>query len=455
MIYHVLLNKKIDCEIGGDGDGLELVWSTEGNMIGIISVPELGTLRVCVYDIMSGTMQSSGTAKSTGSGCLWAHDKSFWVMTTTRDDEGSMINIYEAGFTLTRVKQFHFRTNTYFGVFSPATYRITVDRAQDPLAFFILDLHNSEVLLQEPGYHWHATFSPDGNLVAAFTGSQLLIWRYTPGRYTRWREIQNAPSLVPQFSPTSSSLLGRSDALLSVLHLDHSPAAPTTGSAITTYSRPLDTYPSHSVYIVTAHYGESAITITNLHSQNPSPSQFIDTGLKILAIVLTGNVLLVKGPDTVVAWLLTEEGVVGGTFGKRRVDHSSSLWSVLYLSNLVFWVQGEFAAIGWGSYHIQYYHTKTGKLLHLDGMYLGTRYSLDDSPLDGCDLYRRICHEPPKCGWPVSETTLQEGWVKDPEGKHRLWLHPRWRSPSNNVDWFSQVTTLRLRTSSELVIVKF
>jgi len=436
--------RKIDCEVGGNGDSLELVWSLEGNLISIISALELGTLTVCVYEVTSGTMQSSGTAKSTGSGCLWAHDKSFWVMTMTRDDEGSTINIYETGSTLTKVKQFNFRSHTYLGVFSPTTYRITVDWAQDPLGFFILDLHSSEVLLQVPGYHWRVTFSPDGNLVAAFTGSRLLIWRYTPGHYTQWRELQNAPSLVPKFSPTSSSILGCSNTLLHVLHLDHSPTAPTIESGATIHSVPWDAMSPHSVYIVTVHRGESTITVTNLHSQNPSPSQFIDTGLKILGIVLTGNVLLVNGSGTVVAWLLTEEGVVGGTFGERRVDCSNQLWDVPYhkWGIPVFSVDGGIGVIWFGSARILgnsrscIYNTKTGKvfLTHSPdrpSTHRGPRYSLQDSP-DGFDLYYRVsrqCHRPPKWGWPVSKATLREGWVKDPEGKHRLWLHPRWRSP--------------------------
>ena len=44
--------------------------------------------------------------------------------------------------------------------------------------------------------------------------------------------------------------------------------------------------------------------------------------------VLTGNVLLVKGPDAVVAWLLTEDGVVGGIFGDRRADRNGSSWEI-------------------------------------------------------------------------------------------------------------------------------
>jgi hypothetical protein len=89
-----------------------------------------------------------------------------------------------------------------------------------------------------------------------------------------------------------------------------------------------DAFSPNGAYIATAYQGESTITITNLHSPYPSPSQFIDTDLEILAMVLTGNVLLVKGADKFVAWLLTEEGVVDGIIGNTRADCNDSLWEI-------------------------------------------------------------------------------------------------------------------------------
>ena len=47
------------------------------------------------------------------------------------------------------------------------------------------------------------------------------------------------------------------------------------------------------------------------------------------------------------------------------------------------------------------------------------------------------------------------GGVKDPEGKHRLWLHVCWRLDGNDVDYFEKVTTMRLKDPSELVVIKF
>ena len=447
------------------GFGLELVWSLDGNTISTISPAVHGTLTVHVYEVTSGTMQSSGKAESTHSRCLWAHGDSFRLMTTIWDDKGSMINIYEVGLTFTKVEQYrvHFWAHLNFGVFSPATYRISVTVVQNPdqHELLILNVCNSEVLLRESGSLYRVSFSPDGNFIVAFTAGQLLIWRYTSGHYTQWRELQQVP-LSLQFSPTSSSILGHASALLHVLHLNHSHTAPIIESGATIHSVPLDAYSFHNAYIATARHGESAITITNFHSQNPSPSQLIDTGSKILGMVLTGNVLLVQGSDTVVAWLLTDEGEEGRIFGKRRIDCSDSLWafnpnlSRELRENLMFSVEGETVAVGGyrGPSHL--YHTKTGEILNLEGVYSGTVYHFNDAHHPNCDYYHYNSykpHEPPKYHWLVSEITLQEGWVRDPEGKCRLWLHPRWRLA--RVDWLGRITTLRIKSSSELIVIKF
>ena len=465
------------CEV--PGNGLELVWSLDGNAIGTISPLVSGTLTVRVYEVTSGAMQSSGTVQSAGSGCLWVHEETFRVMTTAKDHKDSTISIYEVGPALTKVEQFPFRSHPAFGVFSPTTYRISVtvarDRNRDP-ELLVLNIRNSDVLLRETGSYWHISFSPDGSLVAAFAGDQLSVWRYTSGHYTRWREFQQTPTPL-QFSPTASSIMGRGGALLRVLHFDFSPAA-ATECPTTTRSRPLDAFSPYGTHIATTHCGEGTITITNLHSQNPSTSQFIDTGLEISEMVLTGKVLLVKGSDTIVAWLLTEEGVVDGIFDDRRADRGDSLWDVSPRAHANVWarllqrdgsggdnenvlefsVEGETAAIRNNGHVVRVYHTGTGETLEPDKAPLGTRYRFHNPRRDDCDLYRRDSrkqHEPLECDWPVSQNTLREGWVKDPDGKHRLWLRPRWRSAGNDVDWLDKVTTLRLKNSSELVIVKF
>jgi len=471
--------KEVECGI--TGDGLELVWSLDGKAIGIISPPVLETLTVHTYDVVTGATLSSSTFRSRENPLLWAHEKSFRIVMAAQGSKGWTIDIFEVGSNLTKIESFPFRLNCPFEAFSPTTYRVSLsvagDRDCDP-ELFIWDVRNSEVLLQESGHYWHFDFSPDGSFFAAFTGDRLSVWTYSSGRYTRRREFRQTPTPL-QFSPSSSSILGCAGTLLRVLHLDHPPAAHTVEPVVAAPTRPQDAFSPDGTYIATAYRGKSTVKITNVRSQNPSPSQFVDTDMEISAMVLTGSVLLVKGPDTVVAWLLTDEGVVDGIFGNTRADRTDSLWEISLRAlaarwarllgrgggdgdrHLEFSVEDEIAAIKLNGYVVRTYRTGTGEILESVETPLHLRptwYHFHNRQRDDCDLYHRdLCknRERLEYDWPVSQSTLREGWVKDPEGKHRLWLHARWRSAGNDVDWLHNATTLRLGNSSELVIVKF
>ena len=116
------------------------------------------------------------------------------------------------------------------------------------------------------------------------------------------------------------------------------------------------------------------------------------------------------------------------------------------------------------------YHMGTGEVLD------PTRasphsYDLQCSLWDVMDGRHYPCYcELPKWGmpskddWPVSETTLRDGWVKDPEGKHRLWILPEWRTivscwdmdePCGGSSWLPKITTLRLECKNGTVIIMF
>ena len=96
-------------------------------------------------------------------------------------------------------------------------------------------------------------------------------------------------------------------------------------------------------------------------------------------------------------------------------------------------------------------------------------------PADECDLchrkgMRKRAGQPPGRDWPVSQAASREGWVKDLEGNHRLWVPPRWRASRNLgrnsvssstksnpelADWHHNTSALRLQNSSGLLWVKF
>ena len=356
----------------------------------------------------------------------------------------------------------------------------------------IIDILNSGVLLQEIGSHDYHSFSNDGNTFGAFAGDHLSTWKYASGHYTQWRKFQQAPTPI-QFSPNSSSILGCAG-VLHIVHMDYSTPIPTTNPKSANHPIPKDAYPPDGSYIATTYLGESTVTIINLQSQNPS-SQFIDTDLEIAEIILTGSVLLVKGSDTLVAWLLTEEGVVNGV-DNRRANRNDSLWSMslkdMALQNLSpqdrnpsFWtrllqvgqdkhsngghlefsVWDGIAAVGYQNYQnassMHTYHIGTGEVLKPDRALLHhkhTWYRFYNPHRDDCELYHQELakhHKLLEGDLLVSQSTFKDGWVKDAEGRHTLWLYPHWRATGNNIDWFDKVKTLRVKNLSKLVIIKF
>ena len=467
------------------GSGVELVWSLDGRIICTISPEASQAFTIYIYDVASGMKLLSSTLQSESEPYLWAYNEFFRIVTMAQSQKGWIISIFEIGHTLTRVESFHFPSNYPLQAFSPATCRALVSTTKtnhQESKLIVSDIQNSEVLLETAGSYWYPTFSPDASLLAAFTGDHLFVWRYASGYYTQWREFLQAPIPI-KFSPDLSSILGCDSTLLHILHLDYSPAVLPMEPVATVTGVPRDAYSPHSTYIATTYRGESVITITNLQPETPSSSQVIKTEFKISEIVLTGNVLLAKGSDTLMAWLLTEEGAVNGVFGNRIADHNDNIWSLSPQDkNTSFWSrmlqqergrhsgdeQLEFSTSDGivtirrrNGFNTHSYHTETGEILKTDTAPLHHKhawYRFHNQHRDDCDIYHHDTlerHKPLEHDWPISQSTLQEGWVKDPEGRCRLWLHPRWRSARNDVSWLERVTTLRLKNSSELVIIKF
>ena len=470
---------KIECST--TVDGLELMWSNDGEIIATVSPFKLETVTIHTYSIASAKTLSLGTLKSGDKPYIWAHGKSFQIAVTTQDEKGRTLNIFDVGSNLTRVESFPFQLGLSLKAFSPSTFRASVlCDSGNSTELHIVDIQNSEVLLLEKQLYGYGAFSPDASFFAAynFTGHYISIWKYSSGHYVRWKEFQQTRGLL-QFSPTSSSVLGTSFSNLFILHLDYFPTTLAVDPAKSNHYQLKDAFSPEKSYIATAIQGESTITITNLQSQNPSPSQFIDTELEISALALTGNVLMVKSPDKIMAWLLTEEGVVDGIIGNTRADCNDMLWELsiptlatniakllrgrsVDVQSLEFSVVGETAFIRLHGFQIQTYHIATGEVIkggkiaqpHDCTMY----HFYDGRQVDGCNLYHNslYTHQGAIGGeWLISQPTLQDGWVRDLEGKHRLWLPLSWRQINGDMNWLHNITTLRLKNNSQLVIIKF
>lgn len=422
-----------------------LVWSSDGRTISTMPVV-LGTdakaqWTVCRYDLASGLMLPPIALRSETKPHLWAHNESLRVM-TTRDGEACTVDIFEVGPTLTRIESFPIPEKLCYRIksFSPATYRISfssfIERSTRLLA---LDVRNLGNLLDEEGeFHGHC-FSPDGSLFAASQRDTVRIWKYNGGCYRPWRQYPSLtdPDSKFQFSPTSSSILG---------HFGKTPTVAFGWSFPCSRHKQRTTlrFPSPFYLHRICVHGGCAVTITSLLS--PTPSQFIDTDVKIIGLGILNNALFVVGPETVVAWLLTEEGRVTGVFGDKRADRGNSIWTVSIPrrqpKGLEFLIEGETGVIKSDGDILHAYNTRTGEVLGPAQMPLrlnGPWYSILDITRG-----QHRCYDgsmPPH--------VISRGWVRDSEGRHLLWLpidpgaaHLGWE----RVEWFSDIATIRFVT---------
>ena len=418
---------------------------------------------VHVYDVTSGTTLSSSTLQSRGKPHLWAHNTSFRVFAVEQGDQAFIIDTFEVGSVLTKVKSFHVKPRgerDKIESFSPTTYRISISTSvRDQLR--ILDIRNSECLLEasdadnpfRSGFH---CFSSDGSFFAVSSFSGVHTWKYTSGRYTLWREfpVWNASAFdysTFQFSPASSSILSRYGGSLKVWRLDGPPIVAHPNSRVA------PAVISHcGTYIATGYPNNGTVTITNLLS--PTPSQFIDTDMHIYGLGLTGNVLLVEDGLKLVAWRLTKTGIVDGVSAGRRAGRDESIWTVsarcawLSVEDQTAIIVDEEGGV------IRVYHTGTGEALaqtspHPRGCedHL-TRPLYCQHYLHHRPLYKQSI--PPEDEWPVTLVALEEGWVKDLEGKHRMWVPVDWRADLDGAGWLRN-TTLLLYPSGMTVIVTF
>jgi len=436
--------KEVQCDMSY---GNSMVWSLDGRAIGITH-----GLAVYVYDVASGIMRSIGRLQSRDKPWIWAHDGTFRTMATGLD--GQVITIFEVGLGLSKIESFHVEPwveGTWIESFSPTTHRISL-LPHNQLR--ILDVRNSECLLEERDKFESHCFSSDGSLFAAKRDpDNVHIWKYTSGRYALWRKLHDpyyhSFGRSPlQFSPNLSSVLGCFRGILQVYHLDGYPIAACPDS-----NTPLAVISHRGTYMVTARRGNGTITITDLLSKNPP--QMVDTDMNIQTLAITGNILVVSDSRTIVAWRLTEEGTVDGFPAGRRVSYGNNIWAVPMTGDPTFAIEGQSVTIEMGKVN-HVYHTGTGEVLEpglapfyyrghtFVNMYHGLHYPHYRSATKQTIL--------PEDNWPVPLVASSVAWVKDPEGRHRLWLPVEWRA--HDAGWLYDVKTLWLHREDETIIIK-
>ena len=280
--------------------------------------------------------------------------------------------------------------------------------------------------------------------------SGIYIWKYSSSSYILWKEFpfQNSSAicLSPlQFSPTSLLILGSPRDTFQVWRLDDPIIVHPKNQ------RPYAYISHYGTYMVTFHKGGNTITITNLASQ--TPPQFIDIDMGIEVVALAGNVLSVLSHGVIIAWRLTEKGVVDGVFGNRRVDCGDAIWTVPVPSYLWVSVVGQIIIIMGSPEEFRRksfcyaYNAETGEVLkpaqvpECGNTHKYSQWAKANKPHD---FHHYKVGSLPRGDWQISHEVLEDGWVKDSEGKHQLWIPFEWRGYLECYgEWFHKTTTLR------------
>jgi hypothetical protein len=435
-----------------------MVWSEDGRTLCTIGSGDREIFVVHIHDVPSGTTLSHGAFQSEDDPHLWTCDGSFWVMAILRDRslDNNTIDIFKVESTLTKTHSFTFspsmRSDTKITCFSPTTDHISVSYG---IAFFMFHIRGpAHPVFTKIGKFLSHCFSLDGRLFVASRENYVYVWEYTSDKYIQRRvfECQGWSNSPLQLSPTVSSIVGHSGDTLQVLRINESP---TTLWGHEKQRVGLSRSGAHA-----ARKTGSTVTIIDLLAK--TPLQIINPGVEINGLVLTGKVLLVASSRELVAWLLTEEGVVDSVIGGKRVGPSNSIWSISRSwPPWTFRVEGQVGIIKLDGDVLHVYHTETGEVLHptrAPQHFSGRWHTLSESHRGQDYLcYHNLsqCDTPPEDRWQTSQATLREGWVKDPEGKHRLWVPVEWRTEWDPADWLHDITTQFGYIGDRPIIIKF
>ena len=432
-------------EIECDSHPISLTWSLDGRAVGVIGWNK--AQQVITYDVASGRTLFTGRLYSGGNLThLWAYKETFLVITTLWGVycEVATFNIFEVKDTLVNILSLMTDSDPNIS-FSPITCRIAFS---DYRVLRIFENWNSTCILEETGRLSNHDFSSDGSLFAAYKDSNIHIWKYDSSRFSPWKQFPFVANFLPlQFSPNLSSIMQRLNSVLDVWRLHDLPHFSTTPHS------PLQAGLTRSGQIVQA--SGNFITILNPHSQ-PSRVPVVDAGGKIETFVLTGNVLLVTAKMEVIAWLVPPAGFAADDpLGHRLADRTDALWTIQASSTPTVGVAGKFGFIEGDSGSRRFYHTETGEVFDLD---FSTTYlhkkSLEHHPHGSDYLHFHDLPRPnalPGGGWQTS----REGWVRDSEGRSRLWLPVDWRWGWDAKDWRDDSMTQFSIIGEKVVIVKF
>ena len=447
-----------DIQTGGIAQEIEcrtnntsMLWSPDGREIVTTGSREAACMDT--YDVTLGGTSSARKIPLSDVIHFWTHGKSCRVATVRNSSGTAFIDTFEVQDPPLKVhcfSIFHGFPSPPNISFSPETCHVSVETGR---VLRIFGNGNSRPLLNREGRFLSYCFSSEGGLFAASDEDCVRTWKYDGCNrhcYISWKIFrpQDCLNSSVQFSPTPSSILVHSKSFVYLGNIQDLPSALDADR-----QQHYVAFHRSANYIVTARKSQRKFTIINVQSQTPPES--IDLHGPVDGLAVTGSVVLVVCKGEVFAWPLTKQEAA-----KDR-DPIQGLKLSCPQSHPKCKVQGQVGVIEYDENTLLVFHTGTGEVLQPTQ----TPQFSGDPP----DLFGRVhrgrdyshLHNLPQLNaspedvWQTSETTLQEGWVKDPEGRHRLWIPVEWRSIWDLADWCHDIKIQFSLLRNQPIIVKF
>ena len=463
--------------ITSDSQGI-IIWDIQTGVVirdirsevfGTITISgNLGTITLVgerdffIYDGLNGGMLHKGQLQLSHNhepSVQWVHKESLQFATRFKVGRGFAISIQELQPTSDPLsltaKSFPVPSIDGEFSFSPVSFHASFVTKTEVVVY---DVQGSKILFHtkanKPLYVLPGHFSPDGSFLACKTlYHNIYVWRNTPGGYVPWSTLQpRLPFMDFSFSPTAISILTWGPQGIQVLHPKNSVSSPSPNK-MKSLSEQRDHLMACSVdgaHIVIARRESSVVTV--LDSLLGTTVHSIHVGVKIQAIGIVDNTILVASGDKLISWNLGvgERAIAGDSHDITPISEYMREAGRLVLSNdcsQIAFAAGEIAVL----YNIA---TQAACIEYaMDGTILDIQFSQDgkllcvcsygDSTLaltkfemgeDGClmgvtkeclkDIESWERFFPPSRWYHVTSSK----WVVDPSGCKCLWLPPHWRT---------------------------
>jgi len=478
------------------GKECSLTYSVDGNVVAVVCEGlHTATTIISTFNLLS-RVHTSLHHISDGHfvAPIWTNGSCFQFVTV----KPGSITIWEVGFTLVHtpveVKSLPAPNNINHSsesLFLPTLFRLAFTL---PEAVLVWDTQDSKFLLnfQTSNCPKDMTFSLNGVFFACQSASYIYLWKESPTGYILHQTIISPTSDLPYkplLSPNGKSMMVANDSTIQLWHITD-PVIPPS-SVPTQPARQTDFIlgfsPSGTLAAV-AQLEENTVTVLNLKSGDPH--LIVDTGMRILALRVTGSTIVVVGEGKVVTWNLPVENCalsvrvnIDDSVQTTRLNYSPLPGSPLVPYTSISSDLNYIATV-WNLQraHLFIYSVLTGECL------IGTTtpdqgYIPWFTP-DGCGVWCKIYGKKPR-GWtivkdsksnpiklePLEKTAhplgghpwqspcdyqvTSNGWVLSPNRKWLLWLPNHWRIEKTYRVWGGQFLGLLRRELPEAVILEF